>query len=80
MTKLCYSSKTLSYLVDFIAYLPHMVKSIEKCMAVYTHPHEKFIQGLVSIKYVGCTNKRLSTCKAYRFVVRDAVAKDIHTI
>ena len=70
----------VSYFVDFVADLLHMVKSIEKRMAVYTHPHEKFMQGLVSVEYVGCTNKRLPTSKAYRFVVCDAVAKNIHTV
>ncbi len=57
-----------------------MVKTIQQRMAVYSHPHEKFVKCLIRIEDIDSADARLTAGETDRLMVGDAVAQDVDAV
>ena len=49
-------------------------------MTVNAHPHKQFVESLVGVQYVRCTNFSLATRKTDRFMMSYAVTENVDSI
>lgn len=57
-----------------------MVKAVQQRMAVYPHPHEKFVKCLIRIEDIDSTDARLTAGKANRLMVGYAVSQYVDAV
>lgn len=57
-----------------------MVKAVQQRMAVYPHPHEKFVKRLIRIEDIDSADARLTAGKANRLMVGYAVSQYVDAV
>ena len=57
-----------------------MVKTIQQGMAVYPHPHEKFVKCLIRIEDIDSADARLTASETNRLMVGYAVSQDVDSV
>ena len=57
-----------------------MVKAVQQRMAVYPHPHEKFVKRLIRIEDIDSADARLTASETNRLMVGYAVSQDVDSV